>query len=369
MKPSFSSVGWVRSVILSATLLCGGWCWHANSQTNSWTNSVSGYWEDQYWLMGLLPGSDQNILFTNAGWKALGIGPNTAQNFPQTFTVRSITISSPANSFNTLLLNYAGFQTPLTARALTVGSNSAVVALSSALQVTGDGLGRVTFSIGGTFNQGDFSTVTAYLMSLGDIGPGVYNLTNGLVSMNMEFIGGGDFPAVFNHFGGTNASSVRLSHGGEYDLFDGYFSGSVALGSFKQFGGVFSGGLDFNSGSYRLAGGTFYCSELNVPNLSPPPGVSTADGYFVQTGGTNFCGPIVIYGGNVIPLDASGSYTLSNGALFASGTIAVEGRGSFNQWGGVNTNAGVSLFWREHSGGRGPGRADLGRRNVLNCRP
>src|SRR5712671_6365131 len=134
MKPSFSRVGWVRSVILSVILLCGGWCWHANSQPNSWTNSVSGYWEDQYWSLGLLPGSDQNILFTNAGWKALGIGPNTAQNFPQTLTVRSITLSSPANSFNTLLLNYAGLQTPLTA-ALTVGSNSAVVMLSSALQV------------------------------------------------------------------------------------------------------------------------------------------------------------------------------------------------------------------------------------------
>ena len=106
-----------------------------DAQTNSWVGAVSGYWDDPHWSLGALPGTNQTILFTNAGWKALGITANTAQKFPQTMSVDSITISSPTNSFNTLLLSYVGFQTPLKVNALTVGSNAAVTMLSSALSV------------------------------------------------------------------------------------------------------------------------------------------------------------------------------------------------------------------------------------------
>src|SRR5438105_1692621 len=81
--------------------------------TNSWTNTTSGNWEDSHWSLGVLPGAGQSILVTNQGWKAIAIGPATAQNFSQTLNPYSVTLSSPTDSFNLLLLNYVGFQTPL----------------------------------------------------------------------------------------------------------------------------------------------------------------------------------------------------------------------------------------------------------------
>ena len=91
---------------------------------NAWMKPTSGYWEGApYWSLDLLPGTNQAVLFTNAGWKALAIGPNTVQKFPQTLNVNSITLSSPSNSFNLLLLNYAGYQTPIAANIITLNSN------------------------------------------------------------------------------------------------------------------------------------------------------------------------------------------------------------------------------------------------------
>src|SRR4029077_1689362 len=142
--------------------------------SNSWTSPASGAWEDMHWSLGQLPAQGQSIYLTNAGWKAVAIGPATVKNFPQTLRPGSITISSPTNSYNVLLLNYAGFQTPLSVQELRINSNAALVAVSSDLQVNSS-----VFSIGGTFDQGDYSIVSGIRLQLGDIGPGVYNFTNG----------------------------------------------------------------------------------------------------------------------------------------------------------------------------------------------
>src|ERR1051326_2767077 len=83
------------------------------AQINSWTNPASGAWEDMHWSQGELPGPGQVISIENPGWKAVAIGSSTVQNFPQSLRPWSISISSPTNSHNVLLLNYAGLQTPL----------------------------------------------------------------------------------------------------------------------------------------------------------------------------------------------------------------------------------------------------------------
>jgi hypothetical protein len=101
---------------------------------NSWMKPTSGYWEEQaYWSLGVLPDATQSVVFTNEGWKALAIGPNTAQSFPQSMQIQGLQIAGPTNSYNVLLLNYSGFEVPLQVTSLTVGSNSSVVALSSML--------------------------------------------------------------------------------------------------------------------------------------------------------------------------------------------------------------------------------------------
>src|SRR5437764_14883248 len=128
----------------------------AVTDVNSWTKPTSGYWEEQaYWSLGVLPNATQSVMFTNAGWKALAIGANTVQNFPQSMQIQDLQIASPVDSHNVFLMNFSGFQVPLQTASLTVGSNSSVVVQSSSL-VTG------FISLAGTFSQSDFSQVKVH---------------------------------------------------------------------------------------------------------------------------------------------------------------------------------------------------------------
>ncbi|HWV98962.1 MAG TPA: hypothetical protein VNZ64_04640 [Candidatus Acidoferrum sp.] len=323
MIPPLSRAG---RAALMGFLFCAGWCLDAGAQINSWTGSVSGNWESPDWSLGVLPGPNQTILFTNAGWKALVIGPNTAQTFPQTLTVDSVTISSPTNSFDTLLLNYSGFQTPLKVNSLTVGSNSAVTMLSSALQLngpTGSGM-----SIAGTFNQSD-SVVTGNQIDVGYIGPGVYNLNSGLLSVSHLFLEG-NFGGIFYQNGGTNSCGIVHLDGGTYVFQDGDFNAIIYFsgGTFIQQGGNLNYDAAVFDGSYHLAGGVHY-GNTKVPWTD---GSTLGSGSVLQTGGTNF-------GSLSIGTYGYGSYTLANGVLAVSG-IGVDLRGSFNQSGGTTTVTG-----------------------------
>jgi len=142
--------------ILGLIWLCQCIC--VEGQQNSWTNSTSAPWEEMRWSLGQLPAPGQAVFIENPGWKAVAISPLTAQNFPQTLRPSTVTISAPDNSSNVLLLNYFGFQTPLSVKQLRIYSNGALVALQSALQV--DNLLGGAFSIGGALNQGAYATVS-----------------------------------------------------------------------------------------------------------------------------------------------------------------------------------------------------------------
>src|SRR5437879_4814531 len=76
-------------------LLLTGCCLHSFAQANSWTNSGSGNWEQNFWSLGVLPGTNQSVMLTNSGWKAVMISSATVSGYPQTLTPGSITISSP----------------------------------------------------------------------------------------------------------------------------------------------------------------------------------------------------------------------------------------------------------------------------------
>jgi len=126
---------------------------------------------------GPAPAPGQSIMLTNSGWKAVAIGPATVQNFSQTLNPFSITLGAGTDSFNVLLFEFHWIPNPLSVSELVINSNSAVTALSSTLNVNNT-MGTA-FSIGGAFNHGDFSVVSALTLKIGDVGPGVYNLTNG----------------------------------------------------------------------------------------------------------------------------------------------------------------------------------------------
>ncbi len=185
----------LRLLLLAGTICFIGRC---VAQDNVWTSPTSGNWQDVgSWSLGV-PATNQTIWLTNAGWKAVQISAATAQNFPQSLNVNAINISSPTNTFNTLLLNFAGSGRPLTVKALTVASNSAVTMFSSALQINGPtGSGMM---VGGQFNQSD-SVVAGNQVNVGYIGTGVYNFNSGYFTVSQLWLGGGDNLGVFNQNG------------------------------------------------------------------------------------------------------------------------------------------------------------------------
>lgn len=327
MKPSrscsvFTRHNWLITAGLTALVT------FCRAQENSWTSSTSGNWEDSSsWSLEIPPGTNQTILLTNYGWKAVQISPATTQNFPQTLNVNSIDISSPTNSFNTLLLNYAGLEAPLTVQALSVESNSAMVMYSSALQL--DGGNGVGLQVGGEFDQND-SVVAGRQINVGYIGPGIYNLNSGFLEVANLWVGGA-YGGLFIQNGGTNAFGITDVQGGNYVLSNGYYAATVYFdgGQFTQEGGLLQSDLTIYEGTYLLDGGV-HQGSVTVPWTD---GYSSGYGGVVQSSGTN-------YGSLDIGTIGYGSYTISNGLVIA-GEVGVGYGGTFNQFGGTMAVTGM----------------------------
>jgi len=326
----FLTRGWIRLLHAIIVLALTGLATPCVAQDNVWTSTTSGNWQDGSWSLGMLPGTNQTIWLTNSGWKAVQIGQATALDFPESLNVDAINISSPTNSFNTLLLNYAGASTPLTVKTMTVASNSAVTMFSSGLQINGpSGQGLM---LGGEFDQND-SVVAGNQVNVGYIGPGVYNFNSGYFTVSNLWLGGGGAPGIFNQNGGTNGFGITHLDGGTYVLSNGYYSATIYFdkaGTFQQQGGLLASDLSIFNGSYVLAGGIHQGATI-MPSTD---GWSSGNAGMLQTGGTNY-GPITLgyydYG--------YGRYTMSNGVSFA-GDLTVASQGSYAQFGGTQTVAG-----------------------------
>jgi hypothetical protein len=294
---------------------------HAEAQPNSWTSSASGNWEDLTWSLGVRPAAGQNIFITNSNWKAVQLTHSTAVNFPESMTVNSITLDAPPGTVNTLLLNYVGVSTPLTADFMHMTSNTVVTLLSSALNITFD-----MFEMSGTFNHGFFSSVNARLLIIGNNGPAVYNLTNGTLTVTdlaVELLGPGAFPSVFNQEGGYHyANPVFIGAQGTYYLHAG------------QLGGV----VNVDGGLLNQSGG----------DLSPDKLFVEHNGSLVQSGGTGTSGSITV--GEVSSFaDPPSSYVLSNGILTCSSNLTISSVGIFDQEGGSNTIQGTLAVQSDNS--------------------
>src|SRR5438876_739717 len=245
--------------------------------TNSWIKPGSGDWQDQTaWSLGVLPAQDQTIMLTNQGWKAIAIWPSTVQNFSETLNVSSVILGGYTDSFNTLLLNYAGYEVPLTIGSINVGTNSGITALASALTVSSNS-GPGALSIFSAFNQGEQAIVNAHLINLGNVtnaaaGPGTYNQTNGTI--NADAISGWS-SSTFNQFDGANTIAGSLSLGGanasnvaHYTIASGSLTaGSIELqrGDFNQTGGSVTARLDLGAATYKLSAGTLQLPGITIP--------------------------------------------------------------------------------------------------------
>ena len=101
---------------------------------NAWIKASSGDWQEQSsWSSGALPNQSQSVYITNSGWKAVAIGVATAQNFPDSLNVGSLTVSSPQDSYNVLFMDHPGYDVPLRAGSVTINTNAVLTVLVIAL--------------------------------------------------------------------------------------------------------------------------------------------------------------------------------------------------------------------------------------------
>ncbi len=326
------------------------------ADTNEWLKPDSGYWEEPYWSLGRLPASQDVVLFENPGFKALAVGHSTVTSAPQSLSMQSLTIGAPSNSFNQLLLNWAGFTVPVSVSSnLVIGSNGALVSHSSAL-VAG------TFSIRATAQFFDESAASFTNVFVGADAGAELALSNSVFAANLLQLGARDTSGsgVVNQSGGTNqVGTLAIYPGSGYTLAgDGVLTGNaleihtrgaLADTHFTQTGGNANFGsagnvLGSDPGIFArlsLRAGGFQATNLTLNN-----------GSFVQSGGTNLVGLLQL-SPNVF---TSGSYTLSDGLLMSSNLTAGTGFGNeppsatFTQTGGVHTNGSLTLSGTERSG-------------------
>jgi hypothetical protein len=318
MKNRFHWLGAVGVLLLSAATV--------HAQINSWTHSGNALWEDAYWSLGILPGTNQTILFTNGGRQTLTIGTNAVQHFADTLTVDSITISAPANSFNTLAVSGTGSQIPLTVRALTVGTNSSMQMTAAGLLL--DGPSGVGLQVGGEFEEVN-SGVSGQQVNVGYIGPGNYRMIGGMLAVSNLWVSG-SLNGTFNQMAGTNSTGVvHLESGGIYNLSGGYLDAAVYFNydpsTLHQTGGRIDQPLAIFQGTYLFDGG------INVGGIVAPVGNGQSyvrsQAWVIQTGGTNF-------GTLLVGSNGWGNYVLSNGCSFVP-SVNLGADGMLHQYGGT----------------------------------
>jgi len=263
------------------------------------------------------------------------------RDYSQSLRLGSLIVRSPSNSFNTLMLNYAGLQTALETRFLTIDSNSVFLTLASALR------GVEIFSIDGTVNHGALSEVSATNVSVGTYHGGVYNLSNGVLTVSNLQIGASvPLGAAFNQEGGSNRTDLLQIWNGTYFLNNGdlrlgraTIAGTDAL--FYQRSGQATAtrvtlGLAGTGylGRYTLADGILSVGQLEVGTQLYD--YYRGDGYFEQSGGSNFVGTLRVgdFGSHGPSYGDSGRYDLHGGLLVTSNTMIGVGLSGFYQTGG-----------------------------------
>ncbi len=292
---NFASILSTGEVVPSAT--------PAVAQVNSWTKPTSGAWEEPVWSLGILPDSSQNIEITNAGFKAVGINPATATGFPGSLTINHLDIFGPANSSNTLLMNFFGTNPPLrVVNGVNVGTNGRILNLSSGLLVNA---GHLAITNGSVAQDGGFVTVGDEI----DM-DGSYNLTNGFVQTPELLVGGGVGQGLFTQVGGTNSISDLALRAASAPASYNLSGGLLSAGSEE----IFSGGHNALATFTQTGGGNTVTNALRLQGSaisSDPFGPSVA--LYSMNSGQLSVGTLL--------LDSYSSFAQSNGTTMVSGAV------------------------------------------------
>ncbi|HEY0456516.1 MAG TPA: hypothetical protein VGE41_09075 [Verrucomicrobiae bacterium] len=332
------------------------------SSANSWTKTVSGNWEENYWSMNAQPGPNQPLVcLTNSGFKALAIGAQTVNQSSQSLTVNNLFLGAPLNSYNTLLLNYSGLDTPLrVAGSVLIQTNSALSMVGAAIRVSEGGSGALY--LGGTIKQSDSSDAFYQTAHIGYGQTGEYDLSNGTLRAGTMLLGSAA-PGALNQSGGVSSiqGALTLRPGGTYNLRSGLLNcaslqvgqgpGSLT-GQFSQTGGATTATNAFTLGDASFLNSAAGSVQLSAGTISTPL-LQGLQGVFNQSSGTNSAASCQ-WGGN-----SSVQYNLTGGAWFGSDEyIGYHGAGVVGQSGGTHlvTNA---IYVSAYGGYPGEGTYNL----------
>jgi hypothetical protein len=301
---------------------------------NNWINPVSARWESlANWSLGSLPAANQTVNITNAGYKAVDLDSVTFANFPETVTVSNVVLAAPTNGLNTLLLNYAGLNTPFKVlNGCSIGANAKLDNFYSSFEMDGVAGGALEISGGGEFNQEGGQTTATVPINIrnGTIALTNGNMTLGTVSVGM-FYGPPEVGTMIQNGGNVAADRVAVSRGA-YNFYAGILyaiNGTIVNNSsaavFHQNGGTNYGDIHVYDGSaYILNSGMCQGKILTVTDYSQ----------FQQNGGlakmeyVNVIGP-----GNALTIDDVIGYYLRDGEV-QCGTLTISENGLVQQEGG-----------------------------------
>lgn len=261
-------------------------------ETNEWTKSTDGKWEEPFWSLGQLPDSSQSIRIDSTGEKTITLDAATAQQFPGSMTVNQLVVTGKS----TVVLDHLPAANPLRVDrgtnlfdTLLLERESALVNRQSTLIVGNENAGYLRLHGGRISQNGGLVQTRSALMLNG----AEYSLTNGTFEAEFLTLGVGSFilESFFDHHGGTVKAGTFDLDGETYRLFDGELivrtNSSLKGGAFVQIGGMhrvpslsifqsYNGG---GPGFYSLEGGTLSVSNASV-------GAFLSGSKLQQTGGS-----------------------------------------------------------------------------------
>jgi hypothetical protein len=295
----------------------------AAGNTNNWTNSVSGKWENgTNWSLNVPPYTGHSLVsITNAGTKAVINDATTASQFPSTMTISNLTIGAPSGATNTLLLAHGGTNTPFRLfNALNVNSGGAVVVSNAALRLDGgfNGSSRIDGSV--TLLDGSLiSTNSNNRTYIGHSGQGTLTISNGTFESYYPIVGlGADSFGTWNIAGGVSRVTTT------FDIADSLTAtGRVVMTDGELHTPSCYVGL-FGNGSMVVSNGYLECDgQILLGSQSGSVGNLTAAGGYIYTGSM-----IVSEGfqstGNLLMTGTGEIYSAATEAR-TGGTIRMEG--------------------------------------------
>jgi hypothetical protein len=303
---------------------------NASAQTNSWTNSASGYWQDATkWSLGVSPDSTQSLLITNASGKTVLIDSSTSSGYSNTMSVSDVILAGQTGATNTLLISNIGSNPPVhILNSLIVNPGGALLTTNSALVVDNGAGGAVdiegaTALSGTNFLAGGlyvgFATNSTASVSVID---GQTAFTNGY--MTVGFYGS----AQVTLLSGTlqTEDNITITNGS-----------LVGPGSAPN--GLFVGLGPASQGVLSIPGGTLVVPEhLSLGEDAGAAGLLSVDGgqliatnnYLLSIGG-NGTGQVVVSSGQLAAsclivgnaMGSSGMLTIAGGTVNLSGAMVV----------------------------------------------